>query len=350
MSLSPLVSIIVPVYNAEKYLKKCLDSLSGQMYPNIEILCVNDGSTDRSMDILQDYSRLDSRIHLINKENAGVSQARNDALKIASGNYIMFVDADDWIDAETCDRVMCCALEEQADIVMWSYCSETGSRSSRKEIFPEKRIFIDSEVKMKLHRRFLGVLNEELAHPELADALCPVWGKLYRKELLDGIAFIDLREIGTYEDGFFNLEVFGKAKKVVYLPEYYYHYRRSTTESVTSGYRKELFSQWQNLFAQMRRYIEENDLPEQYEKALHNRIALSIQGLGLNIVSAEKTGRWMIHEIKSILSRPEYKEAYKKLDYSYFPIHWKLFYGCARHGFASVVYVLLRIISSIISK
>lgn len=350
MASSPMVSIIVPVYNADQYLKKCLDSLIGQSYPNIEIICVNDGSTDHSLDILQDYSREDSRIHLINKINAGVSQARNDALKEVSGNYVMFVDADDWIDADTCETVLRCAIEDHADIIMWSYCSETNSRSSRKEIYPEKRIFIDSEVKMQLHRRFVGVLGAELAHPELADALCPVWGKLYRREMLHGIEFIDLTEIGTYEDGFFNLAVFGNASRVVYLPEYLYHYRRSTTESVTSGYRKELFDQWQYLFGLIRNYINENHLPIQYHQALNNRIALSIQGLGLNIVSANQPGMWMIREIKSIITRPEYKEAYKSFDRTYLPIHWKLFYCSARYGCASIVYVLLRIISIIISK
>lgn len=344
------ISVIVPIFNADPFLEKCLDSLINQTYPNIEIICVNDGSNDHSLDILQCYSRKDSRIRLINKNNAGVSQARNDALKEVSGDYVMFVDADDWIETDTCETVLRCAIEDQVDIVMWSYCSETNSRSSRKEIYPGKRIFIDSEVKMQLHRRFVGVLGAELAHPELADALCPVWGKLYRRELLRGIEFIDLSEIGTYEDGFFNLAVFGNAGKVVYLPEYFYHYRRSTTGSVTSGYRKDLFAQWQNLFGLIRNYIEENHLPIQYHQALNNRIALSIQGLGLNIVSAKQPGIWMIREIKSILTRPEYREAYKAFDRTYLPIHWKLFYGSARYGCASMVYLLLRIITIIISK
>lgn len=344
------MSIIVPVYNAQEYLENCLDSLIGQTYRNIEIICVNDGSTDESLAVLQDYSRRDSRIHLINKENAGVSQARNDALKQASGEYVMFVDADDWIDVQTCESVLNCAAGECADIVMWSYCSETNSRSSRKEIFPQKRVFTNTEVKMQLQRRFVGVLNEELARPELADALCPVWGKLYRRELLDGIEFVDLKEIGTYEDGFFNLEVFGRAGKVIYLPEYFYHYRRSTTHSVTSRHRAQLFAQWQTLFSKIRNYIEENQLPVEYHLALSNRIALSIQGLGLNIVSADKPAHWKIREIKSIISRPEYREAYKKLDYSHFPIHWKLFYGSARFGCAWMVVVLLKAISYIISR
>ena len=349
MDTSPFISIIVPVYNAGKYLTCCLDSLVNQTYPKLEILCVNDGSTDGSPEILQRFARNDSRIHIIGRENGGVSQARNTALKAASGDYVMFVDADDWVDADTCETVLRGAVEERADIVMWSYCSETESRSTRKEIFPGKQVFDGIAVKEKLHRRFVGVLGEELARPELADALCPVWGKLYHKELLDGIQFVDLDEIGTYEDGFFNLEVFGKADRVVYLPEHFYHYRRSTTRSVTSGYREELFSQWQNLFSRIRGYIEANNLPQPYRDALNNRIALSIQGLGLNIVCADKPGIWMIRRIREILTQSEYRDACRKLDFQYFPIHWKLFYGCARHRFASGVYVLLKVIQKIIS-
>lgn len=350
METSPLVSIIVPVYNAGEYLENCLDSLIGQTYQNIEIICVNDGSKDNCLRILQELSQRESRIHIIDKKNEGVSQARNAALKEVAGDYVMFVDADDWVDADTCEKVLQSAVADQADIVMWSYCSETNSRSSRKEIFPGKQVFTDFEVKEQLQRRFVGVVKEELAHPELADALCPVWGKLYKNELLDGVEFIDLREIGTYEDGLFNLAVFGKANKVVYLPEYFYHYRRSTTESVTSGYREELFMQWQNLFVRMRNYIDKNQLPEQYQEALRNRIAFSIQGLGLNIVAADKSGLWAIREIESIISQPEYREAYKKLDFSYFPIHWKVFYGCARFRCAVGVYALLKVISKIISR
>lgn len=344
------ISIIVPVYNAEKYLEKCLDSLIGQTYGNVEIICVNDGSGDGSLGILREFARKDARIRVVDQENAGVSQARNRALKEASGDYIMFVDADDWVDADTCEKVVRSAVADRADIVMWSYCSETDNRSSRKEIFQGKQIFTEAEVKTQLHRRFVGVVNEELARPELADALCPVWGKLYRRELTAGVEFTDLRVIGTYEDGLFNLAVFGKAAKVVYLPAYFYHYRRSTTQSVTSGYRDELSAQWQNLFQRMDRYIEENQLPQIYRDALRNRIALSIQGLGLNIVAAEKSWIWKTKKISELISRPEYREAYQKLDFQYFPIHWKVFYGCARFRCAVGVYALLKVISRIISR
>ena len=117
---------------------------------------------------------------------------------------------------------------------MWSYISEAEARSTKKDIFECQQIFEGEDVKKRIHRRYIGIIGEELAHPELADALCPVWGKLYRKELLQNIEFTDLNEIGSYEDGLFNLQIFERVDRAVYLPEHLYHYRRSTTESVTS--------------------------------------------------------------------------------------------------------------------
>lgn len=95
MEQTPMVSIIVPVYNVERYIRQCLDSLINQTYQNIEIICVNDGSADRSGEILNQYGKSDARISVFHVENAGVSSARNKALSYASGKYIMYVDSDD---------------------------------------------------------------------------------------------------------------------------------------------------------------------------------------------------------------------------------------------------------------
>jgi len=350
MNRKELISVIIPVYNAEKFLTDCLESICSQTYKKLEIICVNDGSNDGSLDVLKEFARKDSRIKIIDKRNEGVSQARNDALKVISGDYIMFVDSDDWIDRNTCEKVVDVAINENADVVMWSYISETEVRSTKKDIFESKKIFEGEDVKKKIHRRYIGIIDDELARPELADALCPVWGKLYKKEVLKGLGFIDLNEIGSYEDGLFNLQVFGRVDKTVYLPEYFYHYRRLTANSVTSGYRENLFEQWQNLFRRMDVYIKQNNLPEQYKEALANRIALSILGLGLNIIGASQNTAWKIKEIKGVVSRTEYQRSYRNLDFRYFPLHWKLFYGCAKHQCAFGLYVLLLVIQKMIFR
>lgn len=267
MKEQPLISVIIPVYNAEQYLMQCLDSVVNQTYPNLEIICVNDGSEDSSLTILQQYAHKDARVRILEKKNAGVSGARNDGLACAQGSHIMFVDADDWIEPETCEKAIHGMFAYDADIVMWSYISETENRSSQKVIFSQTTVFEKEEVRTKLHRRFIGAIGEELTHPELVDSLCPVWGKLYKRSLIEksGAKFVDLAEIGSYEDGFFNLEVFGEANKAVYLAEYAYHYRRDTSTSVTSGYNPRLFSQWQRLYDRMESYIQANHLGKTYQ-------------------------------------------------------------------------------------
>lgn len=352
MKEQPLISVIIPVYNVERYLAQCLDSVINQTYSNLEIICVNDGSEDSSLTILQQYASNDARVRILEKKNAGVSGARNDGLACAQGSHIMFVDADDWIEPETCEKAIHGMVAYDADIVMWSYVSETENRSSQKVIFPQTTVFEEEEVKTKLHRRFIGAIGEELAHPELVDSLCPAWGKLYKRSLIEksGAKFIDLAEIGSYEDGFFNLEVFGEAHKAVYLAEYLYHYRRNTSASVTSGYNPNLFNQWQRLYDRMESYIQAKQLGEIYHTALENRIALGILGLGLNITASPQSIPGKVKDIHVIISQERYRKAYKTLSLHNFPIHWKLFYWFARMRFSLGVFVLLSVIHAIISR
>lgn len=351
MGQNALISIVIPIYKAERFLPKCLDSILDQTYTNLEVICVNDSSPDNSLEVLNKYAEKDSRIRVVDKENEGVSAARNVGLSMVSGEYVMFVDADDWIDPETCQCAVDAMTEYQVDVVLWSYVSENHGNQSFKKLFNGDMVFEEEICKQRLHRRFVGIVDDELAHPELADALCPVWGKLYKREVIQksGARFVDLSEIGTYEDGLFNLEVFGEVKKVVYLDRCFYHYRRDNTGSATSRYNPNLFNQWQNLYQRMTEYITDRNLPEVYTKALHNRRSLGMLGLGLNIVSTDLPITRKLHLIRTILRDERYIQAYRELDFQYFPIHWKVFYGCAKYKITVGVYTLLKVIQKIIS-
>ncbi|SDB21832.1 glycosyltransferase family 2 protein [Eubacterium oxidoreducens] len=341
------VSIIVPNYNNGPFLEQCLDSLIRQTYHNIEIICVDGGSTDQSKDIFQKYQSLDERIRYLEVLQQSVSVSRNAGLSEATGDYVMFVDADDWTDERTVEKALSVMEQEQADIVMWSYVREFKDHSLEKKIFDfDYRVFEKEQVQEKIHRRFIGLIGEELAHVESADALCPVWGKLYKRELITkhDISFVDIREIGTYEDGMFNLFVTGYAQKIVYMQEYFYHYRKDNVASITSSYKPELFSQWQKLFQIMKEYIKMHHLPAQYEIARKNRIALSLLGQGLNLMAGNLSKAEKMEKIRAILALPQYQEAYEQLDYSYFPLHWKIFYTAGKKQNARRVYLLLSII------
>ncbi len=120
------VSVIIPVYNAEKFLNRCLDSVINQSYKNLEIICVNDGSKDSSLKILKDYQKRDDRIIIIDKENAGVSSARNDGIRKSTGEYISFVDADDWVEIDMIESLYNSIIENGVDVVRGNYFFNTN--------------------------------------------------------------------------------------------------------------------------------------------------------------------------------------------------------------------------------
>ena len=351
---NPLITVIVPVYNAAKYLSKCLNTIINQTYKNLEIICINDGSFDNSLEILKKFHSYDNRIKIIDKKNEGVSIARNEALAVSKGDYLIFVDSDDWIDMQTCDVALKTILEENADVVMWPYIREYPNKSLSKEIYrvDTKLLFNYKEVKNKLHRRFIGLIGVELSEPENADALCTIWGKIYKLNIIkaNGIKFHDIRSIGSYEDGLFNLHYFEYVKKAVYLPKYMYHYKKDTNESVTTQYNEKLYEQWNNLFNIMNRYILDKKYDKEYIQALRNRISLSILKLGLNVVSSNMTLIEKIREIKKIITSERYRNSIKTLNLRYFAIHWKIFFALCKINFASGVFMLVYIMNLLRSR
>ena len=124
MNMSPLVSVVIPVYNVESYLRQCMDSVVNQTYRNLEIVCVNDGSPDRSIDILREYEQKDKRIKIIEIENQGLSGARNVGTAHCTGDYLIYLDSDDWIDFDTVEVALKAVTEYDVDIVLWNYVKE----------------------------------------------------------------------------------------------------------------------------------------------------------------------------------------------------------------------------------
>jgi glycosyltransferase involved in cell wall biosynthesis len=343
------ISIILPVFNGELYLGQCLDSLVNQTFSDIEILVLNDGSTDNSAIISESYASKDYRVNVIHKTNSGLSDTRNVGIGLAKGEYIMFVDADDWIDHETCEIVYKTAKETNVDIILWSYVREHIGRSIKKFIDIETGYYDRNKLETKLQRRMVGLFERELRFPQNADAISVVWSKLYKSCLLKEnreIRFIDTNIIGSAGDALFNLYAFGKAKDAFYLNEYFTHYRRYNECSFTNSYKSWLFDRRLNLFNYMEEYIKNNNLPDVFYKALDNRRCLSIIGLGLTELSQAnpKSSLEKIAYLKKIFKTPSYKKAFKKLELKYFPAHWFVFFFFCKKSFATVVYLMLKAI------
>lgn len=340
--MDPKVSIIIPVYNVEAYLAKCLDSVINQTYENLEIICVNDGSTDGSLSVLELYAHNDTRIKIVNKSNGGLSDARNEGHKYVTGKYIMYLDSDDWIDLHTCESAVKKAEDENADVVFWNYVREFEHCSKPKHIFDKEEISFETPEQIcALHRRFIGLYAEELKHPENADSIVTAWGKLYSSNIIldNRIEFVDTRIIGT-EDALFNLYVFGYVNKAIYMSDCFNHYRKLNETSLTKTYKKALKTQWDALHEYMYRYVNENNCSETFSAALCNRICLSIIGLGMNILRGDSSVNKR-KAVKEIISDKGYRTAAKQLTLKYFPIHWKVFFWLAKHNCASGVYFTL---------
>lgn len=191
--MDDLISVIVPVYNVEKYLGKCLDSIVGQTYHNLEIILVNDGSTDSSEIIMRRYALDDSRICCVSKEHEGVSSARNAGIQMAQGRYLLFVDADDYIEKDMIE-ILYYKMDDEVDIAACGYDVSVEDherrlpdRGSCQEIVSDDEIIDEN-------------LIWEVYFQKSATYCVVVWNKLFRRELLEGMEFA----MGRYhEDEFF---------------------------------------------------------------------------------------------------------------------------------------------------
>lgn len=150
--MEPKVSIIIPVYNVEPFLARCLDSVVGQTLRGIEIICVDDGSPDRSIDILNRYAAQDDRIRVISQENRGLGGARNRGFDAATGEFILFVDSDDWIDPAYCERLYEAAREAEADIACASMLKIRPSYSKWTIHYTEQQVAAEAQEKFRLCR------------------------------------------------------------------------------------------------------------------------------------------------------------------------------------------------------
>ena len=344
--MRPKVSIIVPIYNMEKYLRRCLNSIVSQTLVQFEIIAVNDGSTDSSLEILTDLAANDIRISVVNIKNSGVSSARNTGIQMARGEYIGFVDPDDWVDKRMYEEMFDTAKKDNADIVMCSYIREFENHSKVKDFnLPEKVCYSNEDVKIKMMRRMVGPLNEEIRNPEFLDAWGTVWSKLYRADLLkeNNLEFTDLKRIGTNEDTLFNIQAFYYANTFVFLSQPYYHYWRANSSSLTSGYKPNLMNQWFDLYQIIESFLKEKEMNTDFFKALNNRICLGILGLGLNTISKSNKSSVVckVLNLKSVVNNELIKRSFKQLELSSFPIVWRAFYFCAKTRLALGLYFML---------
>ncbi len=213
-----LISVIVPIYNTEKYLKKCIDSIISQTYTNLQIILVNDGSPDNSIEICNEYAKKDARIVIVNKQNGGLSSARNAGLGVATGHYVVFVDSDDYIKEDALDKMMSIMDETQADIAyMSSYIVNEQYEIMYQKLRTKEEIRVFDNT----------VLLEEMCNRKQGASVC---GAIFKREIFDKHLFEENR---LNEDYLFNATLCIKEDLTIAATSYcgYYYFVRQNSIS-----------------------------------------------------------------------------------------------------------------------
>lgn len=225
MENNPKISVIVPVYNVDEYLGHCLNSIIKQTMKDIEIICVNDGSTDNSAKILKDFAQKDNRISIITKKNGGLSSARNAGMEVAKGEFITFIDSDDWVDERFCEKLYESITQNNADISICAVHQFDNKLQQNDDSNPYYTLgFFDSSFD-----------NRVFSHYDTKNFICDVcvmaWNKMYRKSFIDSLGAKFPNGL-IFEDGPFFFSIFFKTQRVTIVRDFLYYYRINRKNSI----------------------------------------------------------------------------------------------------------------------
>ena len=323
------VSVIIPVYNAEKYLKECLDSVISQSLKEIEIICIDDGSTDNSLEILKEYAQNDNRIIVLQQKNSGAGVARNRGLKIAKGEYLSFLDSDDFFDKQMLMKSYCEAVRHNVDIVMFRHdrYDEGNDKFYRlphmmaPNNFPKMDIFNVEDMESNFYFSIYGW----------------TWDKLFKKSFIDSFN-LRFQRVRIYNDMFFTYSAVVVASKIRYIEDYLLTQRVNRKGSITKSVQNNWYCIIDALKA-VRDFLIDNDIYDKWRKyfsiyALHMILfterqvtgndkyimdfilkKMILQELGIDINNVDLLDdKNEIAEIKQILLSVENVDAYKCLE------------------------------------
>ncbi|MBR4559004.1 MAG: glycosyltransferase [Fibrobacter sp.] len=279
--MMPKISIVIPVYNSARYLRECLDSILSQSFSDWEVVAVDDGSSDESPAILDDYAARDARFKVIHKVNGGVSAARNDGLDVASGEYVLFVDSDDWLSDNALQVLYEATSDCTVDVAIadhWLW-KENGSESLHhffaKEFSTDSADVIRDVLRMVLYKGY-----SPYPSPSCSYMFSALWSKLIRRKLLveNGIRFSSALKL--YEDGLVALQVFQSAKSVSYRQEPVYHYR-VLNNSLCHINEQKLVTDCANIVREVESFIQANGCEDALRDAFMARVLFLTKKMAL---------------------------------------------------------------------
>ena len=309
----PVVSIIVPIYNAELYLSKCLDSLVSQTVKNIEIILVNDGSSDASSAICERYKKQDSRITLIHQSNSGQTIARQVGFAAARGEYVHFVDSDDWLDPRCAEILYDLAKAHDAEIVTCDSIFHKGQKTipARQSfdagVYNKKALLSDIYPRMLYSDRFFyfGIY-------------AAMWNKLFKRDFVAPFITSVNPKVHIGEDGLTTFAAFLAATTVVVSKDELYHYRDDNATSLTRSYAKNQFDSALLLIAELRKIAASNKKTYDISSQIDIYLAYNVRSIILEefYYRIKKSYKARIRYIRRIVSHPDVQMAIQSIDTS----------------------------------
>ncbi len=263
-----MVSIIIPVYNVEKYLERCIKSVLSQTYKNIEIIMVDDGSPDNCPQMCDNFAKQDSRIKVIHKPNGGLSSARLAGFKQASGDYILFIDSDDYIEKDMVEKLVCAITENNADLAICAYYTQFGECKTENALpYDTNLLHGENTIRTNYILPLIGAVKNKVNLPGF------LWIRLMKKNLINESFFVPENEYFA-EDVVFDLLYSDFVKKIaiVNIPLYYYCIN---SQSLSNKYRKNKWQMLKNLYEFKKEFLLSRNITDE-DNRLQNAIVSSL--------------------------------------------------------------------------
>ena len=329
-----IISIIIPVYKVkEKYLRKCIESAINQTYSNIEVILVDDGTPDNCGDICDEYAFKSNKVKVIHQENTGLSAARNRGVRESNGEWIMFLDGDDYIDLNTCELVSKACDIQDLDIICFSYIRENNNKTKICELNGlDERVYIGNECEYLMEK----VLDY---HAHFSTAYC----KLIRKQyILDNNIFHNEILKQGAEGIEFNIRLFEKVNKVLILKKYLYHYIYNDM-SISNKHDEKNHYYVLSCFDEIKKYIEKCKNSERLLQMLYNRMLNVISTIAISGYFSPQNKEHFkdkVKKYKGILDKPIVKESIKNATYLNIDLPTKIIVYCIKYNLYKVINVL----------
>ncbi len=317
------ISIIVPAYNVENYVGECIESLIAQTYKNLEVIIVDDGSKDNTGKIIDQYAEKDKRILVVHQKNGGLPHARNTGLQYASGDYIMFLDSDDWLDMNCCEIVLNKIQSFDADLLFFEYSKEYKNKTVKMKTYGQKELKFD----------LTGVKEFFLYDMRTITA----WGKIYKSEIIGNQRYNE--SMKTAEDVDFNFRVYKKTKRALYIDDNLLHYR-ILENSAIHGFDPKIDDKLSNVIDSLYEWAQEDF---EHMEAYYSFVAIAYILICQNKICSNPGLNFLkkVSEISRIGENSSYKKLFDNIDKVKIPKSRKLIVWLGKRRFYFCIAIIV---------